>query len=208
MRYGKSDAMAINVRPKKMKWKAQSNSEFRNNALALRRDENFPELYRHVVRGKFGRIWRRSWVQDHQRLRHPGSDAINIGGKLVRPDGEKLIAAAPLEEQLMVRSTSETIMWEAFSRLLQLHRDLQLPINQWANAARMEVGLRLFLRTVEFLWRAVHTPTVASKMRSRRNTACAGTLSRFLRRAHVFAGNVRPQNHVWAIPLSVRRLCR
>ncbi len=62
-----------------------------------------------------------------------------------------------LEEPLVVRPTSETIMYETFSRWIQSYRDLPLLINQWANVVRWELRPRLFLRTTEFLWQEGHT---------------------------------------------------
>lgn len=72
------------------------------------------------------------------------------------PDG-KLIPANPLEEPLIVRPTSETIIGDAFSRWVESYRDLPLLINQWANVVRWELRTRLFLRTTEFLWQEGHT---------------------------------------------------
>ena len=62
-----------------------------------------------------------------------------------------------LEEPLVVRPTSETIMYEVFSKWIRSHRDLPLLINQWANVIRWEMRTRLFLRTTEFLWQEGHT---------------------------------------------------
>jgi prolyl-tRNA synthetase len=62
-----------------------------------------------------------------------------------------------LEEKLAVRPTSETIMYDTFSRWVQSYRDLPLKINQWANVVRWEMRPRLFLRTLEFLWQEGHT---------------------------------------------------
>lgn len=62
-----------------------------------------------------------------------------------------------LEEPLVVRPTSETIIYESFSRWIQSYRDLPLIINQWANVVRWEMRPRLFLRTTEFLWQEGHT---------------------------------------------------
>ncbi|PIV52020.1 proline--tRNA ligase [Candidatus Falkowbacteria bacterium CG_4_10_14_0_2_um_filter_36_22] len=62
-----------------------------------------------------------------------------------------------LEEPLAIRPTSETIIYEAFSRWIQSYRDLPLVINQWANVVRWEMRPRLFLRTTEFLWQEGHT---------------------------------------------------
>jgi prolyl-tRNA synthetase len=72
------------------------------------------------------------------------------------PDG-KLVPAGPLEEPLIVRPTSETIIGELFARWVQSYRDLPLLINQWANVVRWEMRTRLFLRTAEFLWQEGHT---------------------------------------------------
>ncbi len=63
----------------------------------------------------------------------------------------------PLEEPIVVRPTSETIMYDTFSRWVQSYRDLPLLINQWANVVRWEKRTRLFLRTTEFLWQEGHT---------------------------------------------------
>ncbi|GAB4281833.1 MAG: proline--tRNA ligase [Opitutales bacterium] len=72
------------------------------------------------------------------------------------PDGE-LVPASPLEEPLIVRPTSETIIGEMYSRWVQSYRDLPLLINQWANVVRWEMRTRMFLRTTEFLWQEGHT---------------------------------------------------
>ena len=83
-------------------------------------------------------------IVTHHRLK-------NIDGKLV-PDPD-----AKLEEPLVVRPTSETIIGDAFARWVKSHRDLPLLINQWANVVRWEMRPRLFLRTTEFLWQEGHT---------------------------------------------------
>ncbi len=72
------------------------------------------------------------------------------GTLIVDPD-------AKLEEPLIVRPTSETIIWDAYSRWIQSWRDLPILINQWANVVRWEMRTRLFLRTAEFLWQEGHT---------------------------------------------------
>ena len=64
---------------------------------------------------------------------------------------------AKLEEELIVRPTSETIIWNTYKNWIQSHRDLPLLINQWANVVRWEMRTRLFLRTAEFLWQEGHT---------------------------------------------------
>ena len=64
---------------------------------------------------------------------------------------------AKLEEELIVRPTSETIIWDTYRKWIQSYRDLPLLINQWANVVRWEMRTRLFLRTAEFLWQEGHT---------------------------------------------------
>lgn len=72
------------------------------------------------------------------------------------PDG-RLHPASPLEEPLIVRPTSETIIGEMYAKWVQSYRDLPILINQWANVVRWEMRTRLFLRTAEFLWQEGHT---------------------------------------------------
>jgi prolyl-tRNA synthetase len=64
---------------------------------------------------------------------------------------------ARLEEELVVRPTSEAIIWNTYKGWIQSYRDLPLLINQWANVVRWEMRTRLFLRTAEFLWQEGHT---------------------------------------------------
>lgn len=75
------------------------------------------------------------------------------------PDGGGIIVdpEAKLEEELIVRPTSETIIWNTYKTWVQSYRDLPLLINQWANVVRWEMRTRLFLRTAEFLWQEGHT---------------------------------------------------
>ncbi|HVL38485.1 MAG TPA: proline--tRNA ligase [Fimbriimonadaceae bacterium] len=75
------------------------------------------------------------------------------------PDGKGLIVDpdARLEEELVIRPTSETIIWHMYGKWIQSYRDLPLLINQWANVMRWELRTRLFLRTAEFLWQEGHT---------------------------------------------------
>lgn len=68
-----------------------------------------------------------------------------------------------LEEKLAIRPTSETIMYDSFSKWIHSHRDLPLKINQWANIVRWEMRTRLFLRTMEFLWQEGHTAHTTEK---------------------------------------------
>ncbi len=75
------------------------------------------------------------------------------------PDGKGVIVdpEAKLEEELIVRPTSETIIWSTYRNWIQSYRDLPLLINQWANVVRWELRTRMFLRTAEFLWQEGHT---------------------------------------------------
>jgi len=74
-------------------------------------------------------------------------------------DGKEIVVdeTAKLEEELIVRPTSETIIWDSYRKWIQSYRDLPLLINQWANVVRWEMRTRLFLRTAEFLWQEGHT---------------------------------------------------
>ncbi len=85
-------------------------------------------------------------VVTHYRLKN---DEVN-GGIIVDPE-------AKLEEELIVRPTSETIIWNTYKNWIQSYRDLPILINQWANVVRWEMRTRLFLRTAEFLWQEGHT---------------------------------------------------
>jgi len=75
------------------------------------------------------------------------------------PNGKGIIVdpEAKLEEELIVRPTSETIIWSTYKTWIQSYRDLPILINQWANVVRWEMRTRLFLRTAEFLWQEGHT---------------------------------------------------
>ncbi|AIY11794.1 MULTISPECIES: proline--tRNA ligase [Cellulophaga] len=85
-------------------------------------------------------------VVTHYRLKM----AEDGSGIIVDPD-------AKLEEELIVRPTSETIIWDTYRKWIQSYRDLPILINQWANVVRWEMRTRLFLRTAEFLWQEGHT---------------------------------------------------
>ncbi|MCD6064739.1 MAG: proline--tRNA ligase, partial [Flavipsychrobacter sp.] len=85
-------------------------------------------------------------VVTHYRLKNDP----NGGGVIVDPE-------AKLEEELIVRPTSETIIWSTYKNWVQSYRDLPILVNQWANVVRWEMRTRLFLRTAEFLWQEGHT---------------------------------------------------
>ncbi|MEM8890202.1 MAG: aminoacyl--tRNA ligase-related protein, partial [Bacteroidota bacterium] len=75
------------------------------------------------------------------------------------PDGKGVVVdpEAKLEEELIVRPTSETIIWSTYRNWIQSYRDLPILVNQWANVVRWELRTRMFLRTAEFLWQEGHT---------------------------------------------------
>jgi len=75
------------------------------------------------------------------------------------PDGQGIVVDedAKLEEELIIRPTSETIIWDTYKNWIHSYRDLPILINQWANVVRWEMRTRLFLRTTEFLWQEGHT---------------------------------------------------
>ncbi len=86
-------------------------------------------------------------IVTHYRLK---TDPDNKGKLMVDPD-------AKLEEELIIRPTSEAVIWNTYKGWIQSYRDLPLLINQWANVMRWEMRTRLFLRTAEFLWQEGHT---------------------------------------------------
>ncbi len=86
-------------------------------------------------------------VVTHYRLK---TDSDNKGKLIVDPN-------AKLEEELVIRPTSEAIIWNTYRGWVQSYRDLPIKINQWANVVRWEMRTRLFLRTAEFLWQEGHT---------------------------------------------------
>ena len=91
-------------------------------------------------------------IVTHYRLKN----AEDGSGVIVDP-------TAKLEEELIVRPTSETIIWYTYRKWIQSYRDLPLLINQWANVVRWEMRTRLFLRTTEFLWQEGHTAHATKK---------------------------------------------
>jgi Prolyl-tRNA synthetase len=86
-------------------------------------------------------------IVTHYRLKN---DPSQKGKLMVDPD-------AKLEEELVVRPTSEAIIWSTYKKWIQSYRDLPILVNQWANVVRWEMRTRLFLRTAEFLWQEGHT---------------------------------------------------
>ena len=90
-------------------------------------------------------------VVTHYRLKNDGNGNIIVD------------ETAKLEEELIIRPTSETIIWNTYRKWIESYRDLPLLINQWANVMRWEMRTRLFLRTAEFLWQEGHTAHATSQ---------------------------------------------
>jgi prolyl-tRNA synthetase len=107
-------------------------------------------------------------VVTHYRLKN----AADGSGVVVDP-------AAKLEEELIIRPTSETIIWNTYRNWIQSYRDLPILINQWANVMRWEMRTRLFLRTAEFLWQEGHTAHATSREAVDETVKMQGVYARF-----------------------------
>ncbi|HEY2666031.1 MAG TPA: proline--tRNA ligase [Actinomycetota bacterium] len=126
-----------------------------------------------VIRPYGFAIWERIQQAVDRRIKDTGHQNLYfpllIPAKLLEKEAEHVEGFAPevavvthaggekLEEPLIIRPTSETIIWETYARWIQSYRDLPLLYNQWANVVRWELRPRLFLRTTEFLWQEGHT---------------------------------------------------
>ncbi len=126
-----------------------------------------------VIRPYGFAIWERIQQAVDRRIKETGHQNLYfpllIPSKLLEKEAEHVEGFAPevavvthaggekLEEPLVIRPTSETIIWETYARWIQSYRDLPLLYNQWANVVRWELRPRLFLRTTEFLWQEGHT---------------------------------------------------
>jgi prolyl-tRNA synthetase len=97
------------------------------------------------------------------------------------PDGKGIIVDedAKLEEELIIRPTSETIIWDTYKNWIQSYRDLPILINQWSNVVRWEMRTRLFLRTAEFLWQEGHTAHATREEAIREAETMLGVYSDF-----------------------------
>ena len=90
--------------------------------------------------------------------------AVVTHTRLKAVDGDVVVdPESKLEEEVIVRPTSETVIWAMYKKWIQSYRDLPLLINQWANVVRWEMRTRLFLRTTEFLWQEGHTAHATAK---------------------------------------------
>ena len=111
-------------------------------------------------------------VVTHYRLK---TDPNNKTKLIVDPE-------AKLEEELIVRPTSEAIIWSTYKGWIESYRDLPLLINQWANVVRWEMRTRLFLRTTEFLWQEGHTAHATKEEALEENQTNAQCLCEFCRK--------------------------
>jgi prolyl-tRNA synthetase len=107
-------------------------------------------------------------VVTHYRLKN----AADGSGVVVDPE-------ARLEEELIIRPTSETIIWNTYRNWIQSYRDLPILINQWANVMRWEMRTRLFLRTAEFLWQEGHTAHATRREAEEETIRMQGVYARF-----------------------------
>src|SRR5919201_5183248 len=107
-------------------------------------------------------------VVTHYRLKATPGKGIQVD-----PD-------AKLEEELIIRPTSETIIWDTYRGWIQSYRDLPVLINQWCNVVRWEMRTRLFLRTAEFLWQEGHTAHATQQEAEAETRQMLGVYRRFM----------------------------
>ncbi|HEX3728090.1 MAG TPA: aminoacyl--tRNA ligase-related protein, partial [Pirellulales bacterium] len=105
--------------------------------------------------------------------------AVVTHHRLEAGPGGKLIPTGKLEEPLVVRPTSETIIGATYAKWVQSYRDLPILINQWANVVRWELRTRLFLRTTEFLWQEGHTAHATQAEAEEETRKMLGVYARF-----------------------------
>ena len=114
------------------------------------------------------------------------------------PDG-RLVPTGKLEEPLVVRPTSETIIGAMYAKWVKSYRDLPILINQWANVVRWEMRTRMFLRTTEFLWQEGHTAHATREEADGRNTQDARRLRHVRPGLHGDAGDPRREDRRRAV---------
>ncbi len=114
---------------------------------------------------------------------------------------------AELEEPLIVRPTSETIIWKTYKEWIQSYRDLPLLINQWANVVRWEMRTRLFLRTAEFLWQEGHTAHATAKEAEEETHRMVDVYRRFAEEWMAMPVLVGPKSDGQKFPGAVYTLC-
>src|SRR5215211_4389613 len=135
-------------------------------------------------------------VVTHYRLKNDP----NGGGVIVDPE-------AKLEEELIVRPTSETIIWNTYKDWIQSYRDLPLLINQWANVVRWEMRTRLFLRTAEFLWQEGHTAHATQKEAEAETLQMVRVYQKFAEEFMAMPVLVGPKTEGQKFPGAVYTLC-
>ena len=118
----------------------------------------------------------------------------DAGRQACVPDRRKL------EEPLIVRPTSETIIGATFAKWVQSYRDLPILINQWANVVRWEMRTRLFLRTTEFLWQEGHTAHATAEEAVEETHEDARRVRRLRRELHGDAGDQGREDRRRAVP--------
>src|SRR3954465_12643589 len=134
-------------------------------------------------------------VVTHYRLKaEPGK------GLVVDPE-------ARLEEELIIRPTSETIIWNTFKNWVQSYRDLPLLINQWCNVVRWEMRTRLFLRTAEFLWQEGHTAHASQQEAEEETRQMVAVYRRFAEEWMGMPVLVGPKSEGQKFPGAVYTLC-
>jgi prolyl-tRNA synthetase len=125
-----------------------------------------------------------------------------IPGKGVEVDPE-----ARLEEELIIRPTSETIIWNTYRNWIQSYRDLPLLINQWCNVVRWEMRTRLFLRTAEFLWQEGHTAHATKEEAEKETSAILEVYRRFAEDWMAMPVLTGPKSEGQKFPGAVYTLC-
>ena len=115
--------------------------------------------------------------------------------------------AAELEEPLIIRPTSETIIWNTYKKWVQSYRDLPLLINQWCNVVRWEMRTRLFLRTAEFLWQEGHTAHATAKEAEEETLQMVRVYQRFAEEFMAMPVLVGPKTDGQKFPGAIYTLC-
>src|SRR3954467_4407325 len=125
------------------------------------------------------------------------------------PNGKGVIVdpEAKLEEELIIRPTSETIIWNTFRTWVQSYRDLPLLINQWCNVVRWEMRTRLFLRTAEFLWQEGHTAHATQQEAEEETRQMVEVYRRFAEEWMAMPVLVGPKSEGQKFPGAVYTLC-
>ncbi|MCZ2342284.1 MAG: proline--tRNA ligase, partial [Bacteroidales bacterium] len=130
---------------------------------------------------------------------------------VAKPDGNGLMpdpkAALGDEEMLVIRPTSETIIWRTYKEWIQSYRDLPLLINQWANVVRWEMRTRLFLRTAEFLWQEGHTAHASQKEAEEETHQMVEVYRRFAEEWMAMPVLVGPKTDGQKFPGAIYTLC-